>query len=82
MDEKKYTKNYNFQIKDGWDGQGYIVFSQDFQFNSFKTNKFTQGMLLGDIALLFNNNFELDKETIGIIKLLIKKGKKKKKLDK
>ena len=78
IDETKYTKHYNFQIKGGWDGVGYLVFSQDRQFNTFSSREFQQGMLLEDMAILFNKGFEIDDETLEIIKLLIKKGKKNK----
>jgi len=78
VDENKYTKNYAFNLKEGWDGQGFVTLSQGIQFNSFNTSYFQNGMILNDIAILYNNDLEMDKETIDIIKLLIKKSKRNK----
>ena len=64
-------------LNKSWNGTGYVVLHQSLGFN-FSSERFSQGMMLDGIAILFNKDFELDDEMLKHIKKLIKRKRKKK----
>ncbi len=54
-----------------WDGIGYVVLHQSLGFN-FDSSRFSQGLVLSDMAILFNDEIDVDKDMILAIEQLIK----------